>query len=308
MNIIDLHCDALLKLWMKKGALRYSNSPELDTNKERLQKGGVKVQCFAIFIPPAMKAEEKFQAALDQVDYFYNEILGNNPEMKHIKNWEDFDKLEEEEIGAMLTLEGADAIGNDLHKLSILYHLGVRSVGLTWNNANLAADGAGEPRGGGLTLFGKEIVQFNNEHKILTDVSHLSERGFWDVMELAKYPIASHSNAKALCNHRRNLSDRQAEAIFAKSGLVHIVLYPHFITESGKADISDVIRHIDHFCALGGVSQIGLGSDFDGIDTYVNGLEDASCYQNLIEGLLQHYSEEQVRGFAYKNFLNHRPE
>ena len=78
----------------------------------------------------------------------------------------------------MLTLEGVDAIGNDITKLNILYQLGVRSIGLTWNHANLAADGAGEPRGGGLTLFGKEIVRWNNEHHVLTDVSHLCERVF----------------------------------------------------------------------------------------------------------------------------------
>ena len=150
----------------------------LDCNFQRLKIGNVKVQCFAIFIPPELKAEEKFQSALDQVDYFYTEVLAKNRFMKHIKKWKDFDSLGSDEIGAMLTLEGVDCIGNDLHKLSILYHLGVRSVGLTWNNANLAADGAGEPRGAGLTAFGKEIVAFNNHLKMLTDVSHLSKKPF----------------------------------------------------------------------------------------------------------------------------------
>ncbi|WP_078544083.1 dipeptidase [Litchfieldia alkalitelluris] len=307
MHVIDLHCDALLKLWEHKGELRFSDSEELETNKQRLKTGKVKVQSFAIFIEPEMKSDQKFQAALDQIEYFYTEVLGKNPEMKQIKNWEDFDTLEDNEIGAMLTLEGVDAIGNDLQKLSILFQLGVRSVGLTWNNANLAADGAGEPRGAGLTTLGIEIVQMNNKHQVLTDVSHLSERAFWDVMEIADYPIASHSNSKALCDHPRNLTDAQANEMFVKNGLIHVVYNPPFINEKGPATIGDLIKHIDHFCSLGGVNQIGLGSDFDGISKFIIDLEDASKTQNLINELLKYFTEDQVKGFAYLNFLNHRP-
>ncbi|NRD77952.1 membrane dipeptidase [Bacillus sp. BRMEA1] len=307
MNIIDFHCDVLMKLSESKGSLLFADAPELQANKARLQQGRVKVQCFAIFIEPDLPSDQKFQEALEQVHYFYNEVLGKNPDMVHIKNWADFDKIKLGQIGAMLTLEGVDAIGNDLMKLETLYRLGVLSVGLTWNNANLAADGAGEPRGGGLTLFGKNIVALNNKHQILTDVSHLSERAFWDVMELAEYPIASHSNAKALCDHPRNLTDAQASAMFQKGGMIHVVYNPPFVNASGEAGISDLIRHIDHFCSLGGVKQIGLGSDFDGITNFIADLEDASKNQNLINELLKYYSEEEVRGFASQNFLDHRP-
>jgi membrane dipeptidase len=307
MNIIDLHCDALLKLAEGKGSLRFADAPELQTNKVRLSKGKVKVQCFAIFIEPDLPSDQKFHAALEQVDYFYKEVLAKNPEIIHLKEWTDFDRLKLGQMGAMLTLEGVDAIGNDLTKLHILYQLGVRSIGLTWNNANLAADGAGEPRGGGLTLLGKEIVAFNNEHKLFTDVSHLSDRGIWEVIELAKYPIASHSNARALCHHPRNLTDAQARAMFEKGGLIHVVYHPPFVKESGEVEIADLVKHIDHFCALGGVKQIGLGSDFDGISIFIKDLEDASKTQNLIDVLLKHFSEDEVRGFAYQNFLEHRP-
>ncbi len=307
MHVIDLHCDVLLKLYLSKGELKFNNSSELDTNLERLKKGNVKVQAFAIFVWPEMKSDEKFQAALDQIHYFYTDVLANNPNMKVIKDWSDFDKLEDGEIGAILTLEGVDAIGNDLEKLSILNQLGVRSIGLTWNNANLAADGAGEPRAGGLTLFGKEIVEFNNNNKILTDVSHLSEKAFWDVMEVSKYPIASHSNAKAICDHVRNLSDEQAKAMFERKAMIHVVYAPQFVKADGKATIADLIQHIDHFCSLGGINQIGLGSDFDGIENKVEGLEDASMHPNLLNELLKKYSEEEVEGFAFQNFLNNRP-
>jgi membrane dipeptidase len=307
MKIIDTHCDALLKLWQNPGQVPYYDSPELDTNVKRLQKGQVAVQFFAIFIYPEVKSDLKFQVALEQIDYFHSEVLAKNPMMKHVTSWGELDQLKENEIGAVLTLEGADAFGNDLAKLQTFYRLGVRSIGLTWNNANLCADGAGEPRGGGLTLLGKEVVRLNNEHHVFTDVSHLSEKSFWDVMELADYPMASHSNARSLCDHPRNLYDEQAQAMFNKGGFIGIVYAPHFVKKDGEATISDVLNHVEHFCSLGGVKQICLGSDFDGITKKVKGLEDASMYQNLINELLKHYKEDEVKGFAYQNFLNHRP-
>lgn len=306
MNIIDLHCDVLLKIWENGGELNFNHSPMLDVNRERMKKGKIKVQCFAIFVPPEVKEESKFQAALDQVDYFYTEILKNN-HIKHIKNWTDLFTLKKHETGAILSLEGVDCIGSDLQKLSILYRLGVRLIGLTWNNANLAADGIEEPRGAGLTAFGKQVVRFNNKHHVFTDVSHLSERAFWDVVELASHPIASHSNARAVCSHPRNLTDEQAKTLFRKNAMIHVVFYPDFTADKEAVYISDLIKHIDHFCSLGGVSHIGFGSDFDGIDRHIIGLDDASKYQNIINELLKYYSDEQVKGFAWKNFLNHLP-
>jgi len=307
LNIIDLHCDVLLKLNNSRGEIKFKDAIELDTNMERLKKGEVKVQAFAIFVYPDIKTEQKFQVALDQIHYFYTDVLENNPDMKLIKEWSDIERLQENEIGAVLTLEGVDAIGNDLHKLSILYQLGVRSVGLTWNNANMAADGAGEKRGAGLTSFGEDIVDFNNKHKMLTDVSHLCEKAFWDVLEVAKYPVASHSNAKSIMNHVRNLSDKQAKALFEKDAMVHMVYCPEFVKDKDNVMISDLIEHIDHFCSLGGEKNIGLGSDFDGISAKIVNLENASMQQNLLNELLKKYSEDQVKGFAFENFVRHLP-
>lgn len=315
MKIFDTHCDALLKLQMAKRnalfngeLLDFQHAKELDTNFERLQAGGVKVQFFAVFIHPDFPSDEKWQHALEQIDLFYSEILGKNPLMKHIKSWKDIDSLKADEVGAVLTLEGADAFGNDLVKLRQLYRLGVLSIGLTWNNANLCADGVGDPRGAGLTVLGKKVVRLNNEHHVFTDVSHLSLNGFWDVMELAKYPIASHSNARALCDHPRNLNDEQIKAMFDKNGMIDVVFCPQFINkDSEQATISDLILHVDHFCSLGGIKNIGIGSDFDGISAYITDLNNASEFPNLINELQKHYSEAEVEGFAYRNFLEHRP-
>ncbi|MGZ0052536.1 dipeptidase [Brevibacillus gelatini] len=307
MPIIDLHCDALWKIWEQKGNLSFTDSEKLDVNRKRLHEGGVKVQSYAIYTPTDLPSDSRFQCALEQIHYFYAEVLDKHPEMKQIRDWSDLDRLQDGEIGALLTLEGVEPIGNDLKKLHILYQLGVRSVGLTWNFANLAADGALEERNGGLTAFGKEIIQFLNERKMLTDVSHLGERSFWETLELAKYPIASHSNARAVCDNPRNLTDEQAKALFAKGANVHVVYCTMFINDTTPTTIDDLLRHIDHFCSLGGVRHIGLGSDFDGITTKVVGLEHAGMSQNLINELLKRYKEEEVRGFAYENFLRNRP-
>lgn len=309
MNIIDTHCDALFKMQHRKRSLSYRGyldfrtSEELDTNFKRLKKGKVKVQFFAIFIHPEVQSDEQWQHALEQVDIFYSEILGKNPEMKHVRNLKEIDQLQAGEIGAVLTLEGADCIGNDTTKLKTLYRLGVLAVGLTWNNANLCADGIGEARGGGLTHLGREVVGLNNEYGILTDVSHLSDEALWDVLEFASYPFASHSNARTICNHPRNLPDEAIKALIDKKAFIQLVFHPPFIKEDrDTATISDLIKHIDHICALGGERHIGFGSDFDGISKYVDHLANSGAYPYLMNELLKHYSEEMVRGFASDNF------
>lgn len=305
MNIFDLHCDALLRLWENKGKASFEDEPNMDVTRARLEEGGVKVQAFAIWIDPDIPTTSQFDVVLEQVKLFHQQVIGGN--IRHVKDWDELDTLKDHEIGAILTLEGVDAIGNDLTKLEMLVELGVRSVGLTWNQANLAADGVGEPRGGGLTTFGKEIVHFHNERQILTDVSHLSERAFWDVLEIAEYPIATHSNAKRVCDHPRNLSDSQIKAMIEREAMIHVVYSPDFIKKDGPAEISDLIKHIDHICSLGGVQHVGLGSDFDGISQKVIGLEHAGKSQNLIAELLKNFSKEEVEGFAYRNFLRNRP-
>ncbi|WP_209122230.1 dipeptidase [Alkalihalobacillus sp. BA299] len=304
MNVFDAHCDALLKIW-ENPQRDFTNSNELDVNYERLRLGKVKVQCFALFAEPDLTIEEKYQSILRQVELFQTEVISKHDHIKHIKEWNDITDLQDHEIGAILTLEGVDCIGDNLTKLNIFYQLGVKSIGLTWNQANLCADGVGEPRGAGLTLLGKQFVQLNNEYRVWTDVAHLSEKGFWDVMELADLPVATHCNARALCDHHRNLTDEQIVALVKKGGWVGLVWHPLFLTGTEQATISDCIRHIDHLCSLGVKDHICFGSDFDGISVFVKGLENASKYPYFIEELLKHFSEEDVKQFTYGNFENY---
>ncbi|MGB7365536.1 MAG: dipeptidase [Carnobacterium jeotgali] len=310
MNSIDMHCDVLYKMQNSKGTLDFKDSDQLDVNLARLKEGQVKVQAFAIFIEPDLPSDKQFAAVLEQIDYYQKDILGKNPEMKQLKKWDDIHELKEEEIGSFLTLEGVSSIGNELSKLDYLLDAGVLSVGLTWNPANLAADGVEEPRGGGLTTFGFEIVKRLNERKVFTDVSHLSVQGFWDVMKCASYPIATHSNVLSLCSHVRNLNDEQIKAMIERDAMIHVIFNPTFTVEEGKykkVTIADLIPHVERLVELGAVHTLGIGSDFDGISTHIEGLSHAGETQNFIQALLGKFTAEEVEGFAFQNFINHLP-
>jgi membrane dipeptidase len=306
LKIFDAHSDVLYKMWMDP-TIDFANSSKLHINYAQLKASCSKVQSFAIYIPEEVKPESRFEVALEMVEIFYNKVVAPSPLLKVVRTKEDILALKEEEIGAFLTLEGCDAIDQSIVKLQTLLRLGVSSVGLTWNYANFVADGVGEPRGAGLSSFGIEVVKEHNKASIWTDVSHLSLKGFWDVMEVADYPIASHSNAMAICNHRRNLLDEQILALIKKNGMIGITFVPQFLSNRETATIDDVIKHLDYICSLGGENHVGFGSDFDGITDTTIGLENFSGYEGLVNKLLKYYSEFQVKKFLYQNFVANLP-
>ncbi|MDR4886418.1 dipeptidase [Fredinandcohnia sp. QZ13] len=306
MKIFDAHSDVLYKMWMDP-TIDFADSPKLHITYNQLKAAGSKVQCFAIYIPEEVRPESRFETALEMVEIFYKRVIAPSPLLKAVRTREDILALKENEIGAFLTLEGCDAIDQSIVKLQTLIRLGVSSVGLTWNYANFVADGIGEPRGAGLSSFGKEVVKEHNRSFIWTDVSHLSIKGFWDVMEIADYPIASHSNAISICNHRRNLQDDQIRALIQKNGMIGVTFVPQFLSNRGTATINDVLKHLDYICSLGGENHVGFGSDFDGITETTTGLECFLGYEILVNNLLKHYTESQVRKFLYDNFIENLP-
>lgn len=306
MNIFDAHCDVLLKLWEDK-SIEFKNSPALQANLAGMQEAGVKVQCFAIFVPTELEQDKLFGAAEEMANIFHKKVVGENENIVHVKTRDDIAWLKENEMGAMLTLEGCDCIGSDIDKLKTLLGYGISSVGLTWNWANAVADGAKETRGRGLTPFGREVVALLNETKTWCDVSHLSERGFWDVIELADYPMASHSNSHTLCRHPRNLKDDQIRALIRRDSVMGLTFVPYFLNEAGDAGIDDVLRHLDHVCSLGAEDHVGFGSDFDGIEKTVERLGSSREYSNLVNELQKHYSEIQVGNFLFKNMEKRLP-
>ncbi|RHW36364.1 membrane dipeptidase [Neobacillus notoginsengisoli] len=306
MKLFDAHCDALLKMFEDKSIL-FKNSPSLQANLEGIRKAGIKVQCFAIYVPSDIKQEEKFKAAEQMARIFHEKVIGSSESVVQVRNKKEIDRLKNDEIGAMLTLEGCDAIGDDMSKLVKLLDYGVASVGLTWNWANAVADGVMEKRGRGLTQFGRKVVKLLNQKKIWCDVSHLSERGFWDVMELADFPVASHSNSYTKCPHPRNLKDDQIRSLIRGDSVMGLTFVPYFLTTSGNAHISDILSHLDHICSLGGENHVGFGSDFDGIDQTVVKLSEMGQYLNVINELQKYYSEIQIEKFLYKNMESRLP-
>ena len=190
-------------------------------------------------------------------------------------------------IGILLSVEGGEILGENLFMLDIIFKLGVRALGLTWNQRNALADGVGEANTQSrLTRLGQEVIGRMNKLGMLIDVSHLNEAGFWHVLELSKDPItASHSCAKAFCDHPRNLTDEQLRALARQKGVVGVNFYPRFLKETGKATREDVVRHIYHIAEVAGVETVGLGSDFDGISETPEGLEHVGDYAHLLDDL-----------------------
>lgn len=206
----------------------------------------------------------------------------------------------------LITLEGVDGLEGNLFYLELCFQMGVRIVGLTWNHANWAADGIMEKRGASLTTKGRELVHLCNRTGMLLDVSHLSEKGFWELADLSERPfIASHSNSYSVCSHVRNLKDDQIQAIIAREGRIGLTFVPWFVKEHEVVHIEDLLPHIEHICSLGGAHHLMMGSDFDGIPVKIQGLENAGCYPKLTEVLLKHYDEALVHGWLWRNAMRY---
>ncbi|WP_270181906.1 dipeptidase [Alkalihalobacillus sp. CinArs1] len=306
MKIYDAHCDVLSKMW-NDPSLSFLDGADLHTNLQQMRSAGAGLQLFAIYIPESVPDAAKFDCALEMVDIFYDRIIRPYDDVVAVYSREEARRLPPGKIGAMLTLEGCDAIGREITRLKTLIRLGVRSVGLTWNYGNAACDGILETRGGGLTDFGKRIVRLHNENGIWTDVSHLSIQAFWDVLEETDLIIASHSNVKKICTHPRNLDDQQLKALIKKDAVIGVTFVPKFLRNDRNASIADILDHIDYIVSLGGIANIALGSDFDGIDQVPRDLRSYGDYPKLIEELRMRYSNKEVEGFLWRNLQERIP-
>jgi membrane dipeptidase len=289
----------------------YDPDSKLDSSYVHLKEAPVALQIFAVWVPDYVWKGQCLQVALKQIDYFYEQVIQDESRVFLVTDKERLKQCSRERIGAILLLEGADALHGDLSILRLLHRLGVRQIGLTWNHANEAADGIEEERGGGLTRFGKEVIREMKRLGIILDVSHLSVRGFWEVMEEWDLPVlASHSNCRAICPHIRNLEDDQIKALIERDGRIGITFVPYFVhTPYHEASIAHLLKHIEHVCELGGENCIFFGSDFDGIDHKIKDLENYTHIGHLTEALLRHYPESLVKKWAWENgyqfYANH---
>jgi membrane dipeptidase len=204
----------------------------------RLKKGGVDIQVFAVWVDPIAFEKKPFKRAKDMIDTLYSIARRNSDKIAVVRNSSEIEKaIAEGKICAVIGVEGGHAIENSIEKLEELYKLGVRYLGLTWNNstdwASSAFDETTNPdkvKVTGLSEFGKKVVEKMNELGMIVDVSHLGEKAFWDVVKVTKKPIiASHSSVYKLCPHYRNLKDEQIKAIAQTGGVVFVNFYAEYI-------------------------------------------------------------------------------
>lgn len=299
MWVVDLHCDVLYAMWQDKQKDFYS-PVDLRVNAYEMKQFNQMIQVMALYVPEYVPHNQRMQVVLEMIEIFHKRILQQGNGMyKWIRTQKDWIELQPHEKGFILSLEGCEAISDNPLCFERLFQEGVRIFGLTWNYANLLGDGVLEERGAGLTLKGKEFLSWADQAGVVVDVSHLSEVGFWDCMTTSAHIIATHSNAKAICNHKRNLTDEQIQALINKNGLMGITFVPQFL--SNHPCLHDLVKHIDHVCALGGEKILALGSDFEGFDGGLPQLYHLSQLRNLADYLSKYFSDEIIKQIFYQN-------
>lgn len=304
MKYIDLHADTLLRAY--KDEVRDLDSFEgAMVDIARLKEAKCIGQFFAIF----MREKEKMTISDDDYINLLAEILKENIDLTR-----DYDSLisniEKEVISAFLTLEDGRSVEASFEKLGGYYDLGIRLITLTWNSPNCF----GYPNSfdsnlmeKGLTSFGKEAIEYMNEKGIIIDVSHLSDGGFYDVLEISKKPfMASHSNARQLSPHPRNMTDPMIKALADSGGLMGLNFCPAFLNKDiscRESRVKEMLAHVKHISNVGGMDIIALGTDFDGISG--NFEIDSPLKLNLLfDALLKEgFSSSDLEKFAYKNAL-----
>lgn len=274
MKIIDMHCDTISELLKKKRAgeevsLR-QNTGHVDL--VRMQKSGYLLQNFALFVN-LTASENPWQEVCELYQRYEEEVCKNSDLIAPVYCYQDIAKNEESgKMSAMLTVEEGGVCGGEIEKLHELYAMGVRMLTLTWNHPNEL--GYPNKQAGGLTEVGRAFVAEMERIGMIVDVSHLSDAGFYDVLSVAKKPfVASHSNAREICTSARNLTDDMIRELAGAGGCMGLNFYAHFLRtvsagEKNPGTIKDVVRHARHIVNVGGIEVLGIGSDFDGIDTH----------------------------------------
>lgn len=312
--IIDSHVDTPTQLIRCKRNIGLDN-PDGQVDFPKMKAGGVDGAFFALYTPPEMKGAEATRHALDMLSATYD-ACEENADVAALA----FSPEEAEEnrsqglLSVFLGMENAEPIGESLSLLRTFYRLGVSYVTLTHNADNAVADSAAQgTRWGGLSPFGREVVAEMNALGMMIDLSHASDKTFWDCIKYSKAPIvATHSCCRAICGHRRNLTDDMLDALGDKDGYVGINFYPFFLSDRmdeshpWRAGVRDIVDHIDHAVQMAGIGHVGLGSDFDGIEDFTpEGLENISKMGLVLDEMRRRgYSENAVSKVAGQNLLD----
>ena len=282
MKWIDMHCDTLSEIIRQNKELKRN---DLCADLERLTQGGAYAQFFACFVNAVRYGRNRGRTDEQMVwDMAYQDVLAmlgraaqeQNDRFKIaltsdvIQKYSWKEKAEPDILYGILTVEEGGVLRGRMERLDELYDRGVRLITLTWNYANcIGSPNSRNPAvmKEGLTEFGINLVERMNEKGMIIDVSHLSDGGFWDCIRYSSVPVAaSHSNARTLCGHPRNLSDEMLHALGQKGGVIGVNFYSPFLRDTGRADLSDLVRHIRYMVNCAGEDAVALGTDFDGFE------------------------------------------
>ena len=302
MDLFDGHCDTILRCYLEGGGLR-RQAGHLDL--ERRRGKGRWAQFFATFgSPEDMPGRSLWEVFLEEYALFRSEVDANADLVAFCRTGEEARAaFAAGKTAAFLSAEGAELLDCDLNKLRLAHRMGVRAVNITWNHPNALSGTNAEEQDRGLSEQGRAFVKTMGELGMLVDVSHLSDPGFWDVMEVTDRPVvATHSNARAIFPHPRNLTDAQFTAIINTNGVAGLNMYAGFLGDD--PDFDTVVSHLEHFLALGGENNVSMGGDWDGITQMPRGMSGIQDMEKLYEHLLRrNYSESLLEKVFYSNLM-----
>jgi membrane dipeptidase len=308
------------------------------TDLPRLRTGGVGAQFWSVWVPSDRSDVEAVTGTLEQLDAGHAMIARHADRLGAATTADEVDAVfASGRVASLFGMEGGHSIGNSLGTLRMMYALGARYMTLTHNDNTAWADSATDvPASGGLTKFGVEVVHEMNRLGMLVDLSHVAPSTMDDALDAAEAPVIfSHSSARALCDHPRDVPDAVLSRVPGNGGVVMVTFVPYFLTEPARewqqrlaveearagsdeaavaawreahpmpaVTVADVADHVEHVRAVAGVDHVGLGGDFDGVQDLPAGLDDVSCYPALLAELADRgWSDADLVGLAGGNVL-----
>lgn len=303
--VFDAHCDTISRCWREyEGLERNAGMVSLE------RTAGFERYCqfFALWTADGFTGYPLGQDSVERAYHtllrcFKDQMARNSDQIVQCRTGAEAERANRQgKAAAFLSVEGGELLGCDPARLSQAAKDGVVAINLTWNHANALSGAHADQPERGLSTVGRLFVEKMEQLHILVDVSHLSEAGFWDVAGMAVRPfIASHSNAKSVWNHTRNLTNEQITAIIENQGVVALNFYEGFV--GGSLDFDMVRAHLDCVLELGGAKSVALGGDWDGCDT-IKDLPAIDSLPRLYEYLLGHgYGETVVQDLFYNNLM-----
>ena len=302
IRYFDAHCDTIFRSFITGEGLR-SNGGHIALDRADVFEAYAQVFTF-FFSADDAPEEGMLSVAKKMYDLFKSELEANSDLMTHCKTAADISKnADSGKISAILSIEGADLLECDPDNIELAKEWGVRLINPTWNCANALSGTHCRESDRGLSDLGRAFVKTAEAANIMMDVSHLSEKGFWDLTEIAEKPIvASHSNSRAVFDHSRGLTDDQFKAICQTGGVVGLNFYTGFVGVDPTID--DLIRHLEHFLDLGGEKHVALDGDLDGCEATVKEITAFQDAPKLYAALEKRgYSTELLEDIFWNNWI-----